>query len=434
MVVANIAMELTQTKLFADESNKFIQAFLPNILNDIAYSSKVVFARLGNLEIHEDGNTITYGVFVYDKDGKQVYAKQVDIAGFLKSMLSNHSNLYLITHSRPFNICVSSEFASTKKIYVLRDFRDAYHSHIRSVGKGEGDSKQLAELCEEEDFSICARYFDVSMFLAFLYNWKMHVEQFLENKDKYILVRYEDLIANPEKAILELANALLIDIDTSKARFIAEKYMHKDVWLFGRHTDDFKHYNEKKSNVSWRDYFSQTMKDLTREKIGHLLVKLGYESSEEWASSTLSSSNEIQFSLERIYKETLKETQKDIQLSINEYFIEAFLSSERVVFFGAGEYLELLLNRIGNPKSVIFIVDENPDKIGTDICGVSIVGIKELVYRYSEYNRICISVDDKYFDQIYQKLELIGIPRNKIVNIFFRNMYVEMKKETDSNE
>jgi len=425
MVVANIAIELTQTKLFADESNRFVQAFLPHILNDIAYPMNATFARLGSLDILEDGNMVTYGVLVFDKDGKQIYAKQINITEFTKNMAVNNSNLYFVTHSKPLSLRSHKELSSSKKIYVLRDFRDVYHSHIKSVGKGEGSSGQLIDICKEIDFVISARYFDVKMFLDLLHQWKMHVEEFIKNKDEYVLVRYEDLIANPEKAILELANSLYVDIDSDKVKLIAEKYMHKDVWLFGKQDNKFSHYNEKAAD-SWKNYFSPTMKNITSETIGHLLIELGYEKDFDWVQSNHAELTRRLDGIERKYSEYLASVDTIFNF---DSILNIFLREEKIVFFGAGEYLELLLNRLSRPSNAIFIVDENPDKIGKDICGVSVVGIQELVFRYGEYNRICISVDDKYFDSICQKLELMGISHSKIINIFSRNIYADLKRE-----
>lgn len=416
MIFANIIMALTNLSLFLDKESIFLRNLAEQ--SSIFYKDKNVgFARLANINFNEDGS-ISTGVLYYEESGELLFSKEIDITDMYEKILLSEENYFFLTHSFPNDIDCCKVDASTKKIYVLRDFREAFHSHIRSVDKNENNSMELKKIFSKKEDIQLAKYLDIEEFLSFLYAWKKHVQAYLDRQDQYILVRYDTLMQNPIGEILRIAKELEISIEENKVSDICGKYLHKDVWLYGKTSAAFAHYNSK-STDSWNRYFSSAMLNIVEKEIGHLLSYFGYQS----VTNSVQSS-EIQLCLDNIYS-----NYSFVSMEVMISRLDNMLSDESIVFYGAGEYLRLLSRKLSKFERTKFIVDDSTEKNGRKICGIEICGSDQLIIRFKEFDKILIAADKKHQDLIYKKLETINIPADKVINIFSRSIYFLLKED-----
>jgi cellobiose-specific phosphotransferase system component IIB len=234
------------------------------------------------------------------------------------------------------------------------------------------------------------------------------------------LLKYENLTKNPENTILNLANSLNIEINDEKIKEVIKKYMFKDVWLFGKPSDDFKHFN--KAQNSWREYFPPTMQKLICDEIGDLLIELGYEKDKNWACDNKNLTKE-QNCIEKAYKDNMF-----LSLEVFIDHINELLQNKRVAFYGAGEYFSLIVNKITNIDRAIFVIDGNKSKYGQKICGVEVVSEDDIALRFDEFDVVLTCVAPQYQDNVNQKLKTLKIANQNIYNIFNILIYDKLKQ------
>lgn len=196
--------------------------------------------------------------------------------------------------------------------------------------------------------------------------------------------------------------------------------MFKDVWLFGKPSDDFKHFN--KAQNSWREYFPPTMQKLICDEIGDLLIELGYEKDKNWVCDTKNLTKE-QNCIEKAYKESMF-----LSLNVFKNKIEELLQNKKVAFYGAGEYFSLIASQIDNIKSALFVIDGNKNKCGQKLCGLEVVSEDDIALRFDEFDVVLTCVAPQYQDSVNQKLKTLKIANQNIYNIFNILIYDKLKQ------
>ena len=81
---------------------------------------------------------------------------------------------------------------------------------------------------------------------------------------------------------------------------------------------------------------------------------------------------------------------------------------KKYVLFGAGEYANYAVRIIGK-SNIVFIVDNDLNKCGTELQGIPVYSFKKKITECREYI-VVISVSNKCYDEIATQLKQSGIP------------------------
>ncbi len=422
MLLGSLLLDITGGKLFFSEINHFIQQNFASILQS-NFDTEINFVRVSAIDCRANG-VVLAPISSYNADGKLVFTKALDVSCFVNFAISSANRTHFLTHSTP-DECKQSEviYKNCKKIYIVRDFRSAFHSHIRSIGKEEEDVLHIRNISNDMELYYAVRYGNVETFMVFLKRWKEHVLSYLKNKDDFVLIKYEDLVSSPKESISFIAESFGIKLSNERIAEIVENNLNKDVWLFGRPTDSFRHFNGVKPPFDkWSSYFSTRMVELVKKEIGDLLIEFGYENDDDWG--IVEDNNWVRLANEKRFSEW-----KYFELSDLTDTLDRELSNKKVVFFGAGEYAKMLIPRLKNRQNILFAVDERCFDDSYDFFGIPIKKLDSLVYDYCQYEKIIVTPDIKRKEEIISKLNNLNIPSEKIEFVFTARFYDQMKKE-----
>jgi hypothetical protein len=148
-----------------------------------------------------------------------------------------------------------------KATYVFRDPRDVAVSAFEHGQKirSEGKNHTFAQLEDMESA--------VSFASQLLTTW----EGWIRCND-VLIVRYEDLIANPKSQLLRLQDFLSIDANSVDLDGIVSRYEPQNL---GAGESDFLHFNRGRAG-RFREVMSWQEKNLCVEKFGDYLQRMGY--------------------------------------------------------------------------------------------------------------------------------------------------------------
>ena len=167
--------------------------------------------------------------------------------------------------------------AFPKVIYLVRDGRDVYVSYYYY---------RLKQLDEGITFSDYLRRID-----HFPCLWNEHVESWLkwdQPQPNMLLVRYEDLLSNPEAELRKMVDFIGIDISNDVITHAVEvsrfDKMREIDQTKGRkyNLTGTKDFVRKGKAGTWQDEYSQEDIAYFKEIAGDLLIRLGYESGLDW--------------------------------------------------------------------------------------------------------------------------------------------------------
>lgn len=162
-------------------------------------------------------------------------------------------------------------------IYLVRDGRDVYVSYYYY---------RLKQLDEGLTFSSFLRRKD-----HFPSLWKEHIESWMnwdQPEPNILLVRYEDLLSKPETELRKMVEFIGIEVsgeaitqavESSKFDKMREIDQTKGRKYNLTGTKDFV---RKGKAGTWQDEFSQGDIAYFKKNAGNLLVRLGYESDQNW--------------------------------------------------------------------------------------------------------------------------------------------------------
>ena len=197
------------------------------------------------------------------KEGKIYFHKQLREDGKLSSFINVDLDFVLSvssliwSHTPPallYGDGILDRF--DKLFYILRDGRAVVNSLIHHVVREE------SILCQPtyNYFTAEEVYKDLSLFKKYVLQWKIHVESFLEVKDKFVLVRFEDLIQKKGKALL----LSVCGLNKMEESFIEE-------FSFSNMKREAPSHLRKGDNADWRNFFREEHKDIFKEVAGDLL-------------------------------------------------------------------------------------------------------------------------------------------------------------------
>jgi len=160
-------------------------------------------------------------------------------------------------------------------IYLLRDGRDvmvSYYHYLRNKGSFTGS---LLDFMREDD--------------AFPSQWTRHVSSWLDNfEGDLLLVRYEDLLANPEGELRRMADFIGLPCDKERIAFAMKYSSFKSMKRIEQ--EKGRPYNNapgmdfvrKGQSGDWINYFDDKCKIIMKKYANDILYKYGYVKDDRW--------------------------------------------------------------------------------------------------------------------------------------------------------
>ena len=168
---------------------------------------------------------------------------------------------------------ISAVYPEARLIHIIRDGRDAAVSaahHARNFGRARDAKRQDEGLFAEAQIRKLAA------------DWRARVGRTVEDGprlfgDRYAEVRYEDLLAHPEREVARLLRFLGAASDEeSAARCVAAASFERLSRGRTRGEEDPSSFFRKGVAGDWRDAFTERDRRAFEEEAGDLLEKLGY--------------------------------------------------------------------------------------------------------------------------------------------------------------
>lgn len=164
-----------------------------------------------------------------------------------------------------------------KTFYVIRDPRDIvvswYHSMKythRPMGNVPEHRRRLRQLDEPQGIAYCIR--ELHLKFSFMRTWWAH-----RGEAHLLIVRFEDLIADPFSEYRKVFEHCDLDVDDRTLRSVLQRYTkekmrRRDV---ARRGGERSHYRKEKKG--WRNVFEPRHVELFASVNGDLCKQLGYE-------------------------------------------------------------------------------------------------------------------------------------------------------------
>jgi len=178
------------------------------------------------------------------------------------------------------------EFADARRFVVIRDLRDTLTSHYFSLkgthapdkrGRVRAAREFLQSAAKDEGF----RYLfdrDLARLMQIQRSWLGAGE---------IVVRYEDLVRDPQGAFVDLfINKLQLPVREQEVAQAVEKTRFETV--FQRKLGELNEQSHGRQGLpgDWANHFSPALRQEFQERVGDLLVLAGYEPNESWVDRT----------------------------------------------------------------------------------------------------------------------------------------------------
>ena len=168
-------------------------------------------------------------------------------------------------------------------IYIVRDPRDVAVSNFH----WEMKQRSMADDYPIEEF---VRRWMEPIFWPRLGNWGDHVTSWLSTrrgKEGFLLLRYEDLLADPARELTKVAHLLGIQPERQRLARAADlssaeqmQRLEKDQggkWVQTRYTRQDKRFVRKASTGDWHSVLPAASVSMIESEWGHLMSGLGYE-------------------------------------------------------------------------------------------------------------------------------------------------------------
>ncbi len=209
------------------------------------------------------------------KDGDIYFYKVLREDGVLSSFLDVDLNLLFSvsslvwSHTSPdvLDKCDVLEYFD-KRFYILRDGRAVINSLMHHVVRKE----VLSTYPIYKYVTVDEVYGDFSLFRRYVSAWERHVSSFLAMRDKFTLIRFEDLTRS--------CVGMKVILSTFGLEKMLESFMSE--FSFSNMKKSASTHLRKGDDNDWRNFFTDGHKDIFKEIAGNLLVKLGYEKDFNW--------------------------------------------------------------------------------------------------------------------------------------------------------
>ena len=177
-----------------------------------------------------------------------------------------------------------------RTIYMMRDGRDTVVSkYFHIIREGGLIKKRLEDYLGRPVRNEDART-NMAKFISFMQcnriasvDYRTHIEEWKRHRDKYVTLRYEDLLADTEGELARVIVAMADhDADAEHIRAAVKKHNFTHLTTRKRGEEDRSSFIRKGICGDWRNHFTIEAGRLYNEYAGELLVELGYESEPRW--------------------------------------------------------------------------------------------------------------------------------------------------------
>ena len=184
------------------------------------------------------------------------------------ALLAGSSLLW--THD-PCEVARRPELAAVShRVYVLRDGRDVLDSLAHHVVR-----PALRRLHPEYRHETAAAVrADLPLFTRYARRWAEHVGSYLKQRDLFLALRLEDLIADPEGQVARVAEHLGLAVEPAALA---------PALSFAALAPGAPGHLRRGRPGGWREAFGPAQRRAFREVAGEALVALGYERDGTWA-------------------------------------------------------------------------------------------------------------------------------------------------------
>lgn len=190
-------------------------------------------------------------------------------------------------------------------IYVVRDGRDvmvsAFH-HLRNQFESGGGKRNQRKFFRSIDLQApltdhlpaFIQHIDQHPSGAHC-SWAKHVTGSLAaNNDKMLLVRYEDLLADPESTLTNVfAQMTGLEVDSDRLRASLDRFSFTKQSGRSQGDESRTSYLRKGTSGDWRNYFDRSTAELFQQRNGEALRLAGYETDDQWVSECPESVDEL---------------------------------------------------------------------------------------------------------------------------------------------
>ena len=160
-------------------------------------------------------------------------------------------------------------------ISIVRDPRDVLCSYARHRGKSIEDT--FESMCNDK-FTLLAK----NGKREYASSWDNHVQSFFGLQYPTMIIRYEDLLANPHNMLGSIAQNLKGTVDRAQLDF-AIKHSSFDMLQAQEREEGFREASEAAENFfnagqagAWEDVLSKKQAKAVEKRFGSLMEKFGY--------------------------------------------------------------------------------------------------------------------------------------------------------------
>ena len=183
------------------------------------------------------------------------------------NVLVDHSNL-MWTHDNPSVINNSILGDITHPLYIIRDGRSVVNSIINYVTSPTAMmANPQYEITDKNDI-----FNNDELFGRYVKTWSEHVDGYLDNKNKYLLVQAEHLKSSVSEVAEEVCEYIGIDVDLTNIKD------YVDYSLLLKQAPN--HILTKKNK--WQENFSKQNVEIFKDIAGDNLINMGYVTDNKW--------------------------------------------------------------------------------------------------------------------------------------------------------
>jgi len=168
-----------------------------------------------------------------------------------------------------------------RAVHLIRDPRDALvsgywswkTSHQQNNRRILEVREQLNQCSLEEGLLIMI---DHVTSLEQLEGWEF------DHHPNILTIRYEDLLENTSAVVTRFLEHWQIALEPTEINALIERHSFQAITGRQRGEEKTNHHFRKGSAGDWKSYFTEAVTPRFKEKHGAMLIKLGYESSDDW--------------------------------------------------------------------------------------------------------------------------------------------------------
>lgn len=346
-------------------------------------------ARAANIMCDAENNLVAI-LTVADSQNRHIKRIAHPIPDNISDKLFNCTRRAHVTHTSPSGLIYNKYLSDFRyKIFVCRDFRDVFNSMAKYVTLYIKDQLLMERLGDYDRFQKF-NYLNINRFNMIMNEWNEHIQAYLDHRDSFLMVKYEDLMAHPEATIKRIAGYLNCDINDNSVAEITSRYFNKE--LKNEHNKLFRHFSGSDKRVGeWADFFNDYLIKLTKQNAGQYLKALGYEQDDSWGKTVTVKDKEFLGSLNSVcahYDANPQTPAQKIEKYVND--TATSLAGYRVAVYGFGGYSRRLMKRLKDKSDIVFIADDNTALHNTTSDGINILPFTSLIDRFEDFDVILI--------------------------------------------